>query len=117
MGDAMGQRFSYQWIFSIFAVIVGCLVVGCGAASAAAPTSQPHDAVTVQMGWTHEYSAAFLYAAEKNHHFAENNLDVTLVEGGFVDGAYVEPIDAVLSGEAEFGEVSATAMLQARAEN
>src|SRR5690349_18007892 len=113
----MRQRFPNQSIFTIFAILLAFLAVGCGAMTPATPTAQPHDAVTVQMGWTHEYSAAFLYAAELNHHFAENNLDVTLNEGGFVNGSYVEPIGAVLSGEADFGEVSATAMLQALAEN
>jgi len=91
------------------------LILFSGCASANSPT-EPTISVSVQLAWTHDYSAAGFYSAELNGHFAEENLKVTLTPGGFVDGSYVEPLDEVLEGNDEFGAMSADALLQARAE-
>lgn len=94
-----------------------CLVItGCGGAAAPTPTSEPPDEITFQLSWTHEYSSAGFYLAEVNGHFAKENLKVTLEEGGFVGGTYIEPTDAVANGNIEFGLSDATTLLQARAE-
>jgi ABC-type nitrate/sulfonate/bicarbonate transport system substrate-binding protein len=97
------------------ALVFSLIMVGC---SPAAPTATPVPAtdVTFQMSWIHEYSAAGLYLAEMNNHFADENLNVKLEVGGFVDGHYIEPIDKVISHEVDFGLSSAAAILQARAD-
>lgn len=97
----------------LLTVIFGAILAGCGAAQSATPTAEATP-VSVQLSWTHEYSTSAFYTAELNNHFAEQNLQVTLKVGGFVDGTYIEPIDPVLNGESDFGSTSATSILQAR---
>src|SRR5829696_3314175 len=109
----MNRHLSQQSVLMALALLVCFAAVGCGLAAAPTPTVEPSVPVRVQLAWTHEYSSAFFYAAELNHHFDEEHLDVLLSEGGFVDGSYVEPIDEVLSGEFDFGAASASGLLQA----
>jgi NitT/TauT family transport system substrate-binding protein len=68
------------------------------------------------MAWVHEYSSAGYYAAEHNGHFAAQNLEVRLQEGGFNEQGYINPVAKVLAGEADFGSTSASSLLLARAE-
>ncbi len=98
----------------ILVLIFSLILAGC---SAAAPTATPVPPTNIkfQMSWVHEYSAAGYYAAEKNGHFAAQNLKVDLLVGGFFDGRYIEAQDEVFEGKAEFGLSNATAILQARA--
>lgn len=101
-------------------LLVGLLIVllvACTTKKDKEKTATPQaDAVTIQLSWVHEYSSSPFYAAEKNGHFARQNLTVQLVEGGFGESGYIEPIDQVLNGEAQFGLSSGAALLQARAE-
>lgn len=85
-------------------------LIGCAGAPAPEMTE-----VQVQMSWTHEYSASPFYAAELNGHFADQNLEVELVPGGFGPDGYIEPIGEVVSGNADFGLASAATLIQARA--
>lgn len=97
-------------------LLVGLLLASCGGTPATpSPTPVPPAAVSIQLSWTHEYSSAMFYAAEKNGHFAEENLQVTLTEGGFNDQGYIQPIEEVLSGKSTFGLASATSLIEARA--
>jgi ABC-type nitrate/sulfonate/bicarbonate transport system substrate-binding protein len=112
----MNRHLSQPSVLIALVLLVCFTAVGCGLAAAPTPTVEPSVPVRVQLAWTHEYSSAFFYAAELNHHFDEEHLDVSLSEGGFVDGSYVEPIDEVLSGEFDFGAASASGLLQARAD-
>ncbi len=100
--------------FLALMVLFAVVLSGCGTTPTATPI--PPTPVSVQLSWTHEYSLASFYTAELNGHFAEQNLDVTLEAGGFVNGTYIEPIDQVLAGEVDFGASNATSILQARAE-
>lgn len=98
-------------------LLVGVLLAGCGGAPAApTTTSVAPAAVSLQLSWTHEYSSAMFYAAEKNGHFAAQNLQVSLVEGGFNDQGYIQPIDEVVAGSSTFGLASATSLIEARAQ-
>ncbi len=108
------SAFSNIRLTSLF-LALALMIVGC---SPAAPTATPEPAtpISFQMSWIHEYSAAGFYTAELNGHFASQNLKVTLEQGGFVDGRYIEPIDEVISGKGDFGLSSAAAILQARAD-
>jgi NitT/TauT family transport system substrate-binding protein len=100
--------------FNLVLLLLCCAVMGC---SALAPTPTPvaSTPVRVQLAWIHEYSSSGFYAAELNKHFAEQNLQVSLQAGGFVDGRYVEPIDQVVNGEFDFGTTAASSLLEARA--
>jgi NitT/TauT family transport system substrate-binding protein len=101
-----------HWVQLLIVFLLGVILSGCGASPTATPI--PATPVSVQLSWTHEYSLASFYTAELNHHFAEQNLAVTIEEGGFVDGAYIEPIDQVANGEVDFGASNATSILEAR---
>src|SRR5256885_86566 len=89
--------------FTSMLLIGICVLAGCNAGAPAAPARTK---VVMQMGWTHEYSSAEYYTAEKNGHFAAQNLDVEMCEGGFTGGKYVDPIAEVESGRADFSEIS-----------
>ena len=90
------------------------LLAGCatGSGNVQATSAIP---VNVQLSWTHEYSSAGFYTAEKNGHFDREGLDVHLHEGGLGPDGYIEPIDQVLNGTHDFGLASASSILTARA--
>lgn len=98
----------------LIVVVLSACAGGSPAAPAAGPASEP-TRLTVQLSWVFDYSGASLFAAEKNGHYANENLKVTLEQGGFGAGGYIEPIDEVLSGKADFGLASASTLIQARA--
>ena len=57
------------------------------------------ETVTIQLKWKHAYQFAGYYAAVENGYFAEEGLEVTLVQRkGLRD-----PGDSVLNGEADYG--------------
>ncbi|MBF0454597.1 MAG: ABC transporter substrate-binding protein [Magnetococcales bacterium] len=62
----------------------------------AADTLEP---ITVQLKWHHQFQFAGLYAAIEQGYFAENGLDVSLIEGK--EG--VDPANVVVSGQAQYG--------------
>jgi len=94
-------------------VLVALVLGGCGAGSQSAAREKTK--ISLQLSWIHEYSSAAFYAAEKNGHFAQQDLDVRLEEGGFGPNGYVDPIDQVTSGAVDFGLAHASSLLAARA--
>jgi NitT/TauT family transport system substrate-binding protein len=107
----------HQFILTLVALIVTTLVLSaCGAGAPAASPAAPKTPVSIQLAWTHEYSSASFYAAEKNGHFAAQNLDVRLDEGGFASTGYIEPIAQVVNGTVDFGVTGAAGIIQARAD-
>jgi len=96
-------------------LLAGFGLSACNAAPVT-PTHAPADKLNIQLAWTHEYSSAAFYAAEKNNHFQEQNLNVNLIEGGFKDGKYIVPIDQVLNNTVDFGMGSASDILVARSQ-
>jgi NitT/TauT family transport system substrate-binding protein len=98
---------------SIVAIV---LLVGCGPQQAATPTLLPPTNLSIQLGWTYDYSLAGFYSAEKNNHFATQNLKVYLEEGGFANGKYIDPIDEVAKGTVNFGLTSASSLIMARSQ-
>src|SRR5438445_579900 len=98
---------------SIVAIV---LLVGCGPQQAASPTLLPPTNLSIQLGWTYDYSLAGFYSAEKNNHFATQNLKVYLEEGGFANGKYIDPIDEVAKGTVNFGLTSASSLIMARSQ-
>ncbi|KPL80633.1 ABC transporter substrate-binding protein [Herpetosiphon geysericola] len=104
----MGRRWS---IVSLLLVVVA----GCGGLHAT-PTTVPLDTVTMQLNWVNDFSSAGFFAAEKNGHFADQQIQATLREGGFDANGYIDGTERVSSGDADFGVASADRILQARAE-
>jgi NitT/TauT family transport system substrate-binding protein len=97
-------------------IVTAIVVSACGTGAPSADTAAPKTPVSIQLAWTHEYSSASFYAAEKNGHFAAQNLDVRLEAGGFGPQGYIVPIAQVISGTVDFGVTGAPDLIQARAE-
>lgn len=106
----------HHWLW--LALLATSLIVftGCGANTTSTETTQPVENITFQLSWTHEYSSSPFYMAFENGHFAKQNLNVTITEGGFSENGFIEPIAEVMSGQADFGTASATSLIRARAE-
>jgi len=103
-------------ILTIVLFVIALALAGCGS-DTNTQTVEPKTDIKVQMGWVHEYSAAGFYAAEQNGHFATQNLNVKLIEGGFnEEEGYMDPFAQVLEGKADFGLTSPSNLLLARAE-
>jgi NitT/TauT family transport system substrate-binding protein len=90
-------------------------LAGCGS-SDQATTEGPLTQTSVQLGWVHTMEYAGFYMAEEKGYFADENLSVKLLEGGFdANGNFIDPIAQVTSGKAEFGVADGNALLRARA--
>jgi len=90
------------------------LIAGC--ATDAAETAVPESSISVQLSWFGTIEFAGFYAAIEHGYYAQENLDVQLLEGGFDDsGAYIDPVEKVLAGEADFGIFNADSLILARA--
>lgn len=103
-------------ILLVITLIVGVLaLVGCGASDQTTKATQPATQTSVQLAWVHNIEFSGFYAAVKEGYYVEENLDVTLLDGGFDDnGAYIDPVQAVVSGKADFGVAGADVLLPAR---
>jgi NitT/TauT family transport system substrate-binding protein len=110
--------FSYRRLLSIATLLFVMMIAmtACGVGSQPVVTAAPRTPVSIQLAWVHEYSSASFYAAEKNGHFAAQNLDVQLEAGGFGAKGYIEPIAQVVNGTVDFGVTGAPGIIQARAE-
>ncbi len=84
------------------ALVLAFVAVGAGAAEA------PRGAVTLQLKWRHQFQFAGYYAAKAKGFYAEEGLDVTVVEST----AESPPLASVLNGHAQYG-VSGSDVLEA----
>jgi NitT/TauT family transport system substrate-binding protein len=92
------------------------ILVGCGSAASTEPTTAPSTNLSIQLSWSYDYSASGFYAAVKNDHYTQQNLNVELVSGGYVNGHYVDPVEALTTKSNDFSESDAQSLLQARAD-
>jgi ABC-type nitrate/sulfonate/bicarbonate transport system substrate-binding protein len=99
----------FMFLLFSFAMLLGCQSAGNDAGD------QPLHS-SIQFTWTHEYIFAPFYAAEKNGHFAQQNLAIELKEGGFRDGELISSMDEVLVGNADFGMANGYSILLAQVE-
>ncbi len=90
------------------------VLAACGGGEKKAD-AKPITPISFQLSWTHEYSSAPLYMAVENKHFRDEGLNVTLLEGGFQEGVFVDSLQVVLDGKAQFGTSDLASLLQARA--
>ncbi len=99
---------------SVIVLLLGAFVLSaCGSAPAATPAPTK---VSIQFGWIYDFSTAEFYAAAKNGRFTAQGLDVELLPGGFINGAYVDPVTIVADGKADFGLTGDLTLVQARSE-
>jgi NitT/TauT family transport system substrate-binding protein len=99
---------------NLLTLLVSALVL----VAAIGVTSAQEDVATVrvQLGWVHEYSAAGFYMAGANGHYGAENLNVELLEGGFGENGYIDPIANLLAGEADFANTDLLTLMEARAQ-
>lgn len=82
------------------------------AACAAQNKNQETIPVAIKLRWTHNAQFGGLYAADQQGYFAAEGIDATFLEGG----PGIDPIAAVLAGEAQFGVAGADVILLARSQ-
>lgn len=103
------KRLSVVWAW----VIAVSLFTGCGSAPASSPTASVLTPVSIQLSWIHEYSSSPFHVAVREGLFAANGLDIRLDVGGFGPNGYIDPIQMVLDGEADFGMSSSQDLILA----
>jgi NitT/TauT family transport system substrate-binding protein len=91
---------SIAWVFLFLCC---CLLL-----SACAPPATP-DQIAVQIKWVHQAQSAGFYTALDQGFFADENLQVELLEGG----PGVDPLDMLTSGQADFAVASPHSLLMA----
>lgn len=95
-----------------FSVLIFPLILILSACYPNATQPAP-DQISVRLKWTHGVQFVGLYMAEQQGFFEEENLSVTLLEGGLE----FDEIDLVASGRNDFGIVGGPQVLVARSEH
>lgn len=98
----------------VLIVTVAASLAACGGEDKKTD-EKPLTPVAIQLSWTHDYSSAPFYMAIANNRFRDEGLEVTLLEGGFQESGFVDSIESVLGGTAQFGTTDLSGLLQARA--
>ena len=80
-------------------LVVSLFVVALLAACRPQEAEQPPDEVTVQLKWVHQAQFAGHYVAQERGYYAEENIEVTFVEGG----PDIDVTEQVVTGGADFG--------------
>lgn len=78
----------------VLLVLLATLISSCGGGNASAPK----DKVTMQFAWFHQIEYTGFYVAAEKGYYADENIDVNLVAGGYS----MDPIAEVTSGHAQF---------------
>jgi NitT/TauT family transport system substrate-binding protein len=95
--------------------MLALVLSACGAANVA-PAQQPTAKATIQLHWLHSISFSPYYVAVDKGYYANEHLDVNILEGGFdAQKQFIDPIEQVVSGKADFGTADGTTILNARA--
>src|SRR5688572_8042876 len=78
-------------------------------------TSSAQEEVSIQLNWLHSIAWASFYAAADEGYYRQQDLEVNVLEGGFdSDGNFIDPIQEVVSGNADFGIADGSVLLEAR---
>jgi ABC-type nitrate/sulfonate/bicarbonate transport system substrate-binding protein len=96
-------------------ILTVILITSCSATNPESDPTRVMVPVNIQLSWIHEYSSSAFHTAVRNNHFAEQGIDVTLSEGGFNDQGYIDPVQEVISGNADFAMSDGVSLIQARA--
>ncbi len=92
--------------FPLLTILAFTVVSACSTS----PVTPPPDEISVRLKWLHGVQFAGLYIAEQKGFFKEENLSVTLLEGGLD----FDEIDLVATGQNDFGIVAGPQILVAR---
>ena len=84
------------------------LVTAFLAACVPLATKQPPDEVALQLKWVHQAQFAGFYVAQERGYYAEENIEVTFVEGG----PGIDVMEQVVTGQTEFGIEASDLVLQ-----
>ncbi len=100
--------------FSIIGLVLTIVIAACGGA----PTSTPApDTVNVQLSWIHTIEYAGFYEAVDKGYYTSASLDIHLNTGGFDEnGNFINPVQKVVDGEADFGIIDAQTLLLERSQ-
>jgi NitT/TauT family transport system substrate-binding protein len=110
------NQFRKQIILLILLVLPILSLVACNSPETT-EAQEPVTAISLQLSWVHTVEYSAFYLAEEHGHFANENLSADLRTGGFdTEGNYINAIDNVLSGEADFGMADGNSVLLARAD-
>ncbi len=109
-----------RWVVSVFGLmLILALIAGCQSEkdNNQSNNSIPNQKVTVGLYWWPSIEFAPVYASLKEGYFAEENLDVELMHGGYDnEDNYIEMLPRLLSGEADFITLMSDQVMQARAQ-
>ena len=94
--------------FTAALLLVSASLAACGPRA----VKQPPDQVTVQLKWVHQAQAAGLYLAQEKGYYAEENLEVSFVEGG----SEVDILAQIINGAADFCVAAPEGILIERAQ-
>ncbi len=94
-------------------LILMLLLVGCN--SATTPSNTPLQNATVQLSWFHQSQFAGFYAAIDQGYYKAEGVNITVNGGGISDKGYIDPMELVSSGKADFGLASTNEIMKARA--
>lgn len=98
----------------LWAALLALLLLAISGAASA--QTEPRS-TSVQLSWFPNIEYAGLYEAERNGFFTAQGLTVELKPGGFDDaGVYIDPVNQVMNGNADFGITGAHVILTSRAE-
>lgn len=89
-------------------VLIAILALASGRAAALnVHSDQPLEKVRLQLKWKHQFQSAGYYAALEQGYYRDAGLDVQILEAT----ADVEPAEAVLQGQADFGVATSDLVL------
>jgi len=91
------------------------IILSACTTSPATPTAQPIELtdVSIQLSWIHEYSAAPFHVAAREGFFTAQRINATLIEGGFGEAGYIDPVQGVVDGTVDFGMSSGSNLIEA----
>lgn len=98
-------------------LLIALIASACGA-NTATPSPSPIALAktSIQLAWTHNVEFAPFYVAQAKGYFADQQLSVDLIVGGVdANKNFIDPIQQVVAGKADFGLASGLNFLAARA--
>jgi NitT/TauT family transport system substrate-binding protein len=102
-------------LFLYSSIILSAMALsGCAGQSPVSSTPLPIS-VNVQLSWFHQSQFSGFYAAVDQTYYQEEGLDVTISNGGISDQGYINPMEQVIQGKAQFGLGSTNEILKAQA--
>ncbi|MCB9431287.1 MAG: ABC transporter substrate-binding protein [Ardenticatenaceae bacterium] len=104
----------------IITILLTILMVGCSLSSsttADAPAADNFDGtIDVQFSWFNNVEFAGFYEAAAKNYYNDADISVNLVEGGINASGYIDPVQQVLEGNADFGVIGSDQILLARSQ-